>query len=75
MCNIKIMSKIKITLNGAAREIPSGQSLSQLIADLGLDLGKIAIERNLEIINSDNYEIELVMAGDKIEIVHFIGGG
>ncbi len=75
MCNIKIMSKIKITLNGAAREIPSGQSLSQLIADLGLDLGKIAIERNLEIINSDQYEVELVMAGDKIEIVHFIGGG
>ena len=46
-----------------------------LLTELGLDPAKIAVERNLEIVPRSQYGAVMVGEGDKLEIVHFIGGG
>jgi len=69
------MSKIKITLNGEEREINSGLTIKDLADELELDLEKIAVEKDLEIINIDEFEKVVIDEGAQIEIVHFIGGG
>jgi len=66
---------IKITLNGEETEINSDLSVQNLIENLGIDVKKVAIERNLEIVSRSEYESVLLENGDKLEIVHFIGGG
>jgi thiamine biosynthesis protein ThiS len=69
------MSKIKITLNGENYLTQDNQAISDLVKELDLDISKIAIERNLEIILADNFVNTPVQENDKIEIVSFIGGG
>ncbi len=66
---------IQITINGAARDITEPQTLSVLLSDLGLDARKIAVERNLEIVPRSIYGETALRQGDRLEIVHFIGGG
>jgi thiamine biosynthesis protein ThiS len=69
------MSKIKIILNGEEKLIEAKTSLAQLISQLELDLKKIAVEKDLEIINPNQFLEVVLEEGSKIEIVHFIGGG
>ncbi len=69
------MTKIKINLNGKVTEINDQSSIEGLIAYLGFDVKKIAIEKNLEIIFPEIYKNEIIKNGDEIEIIHFIGGG
>jgi len=69
------MSKIKIILNGEEKIINQSITLSDLIAELELDLKKIAIEKDLEIIHPCDFSKTTLQDGAKIEIVHFIGGG
>ena len=64
-----------VTINGENRRLDAPMSLKALLASLGLDPAKIAVERNLEIVPRSQYEQVTVGAGDKLEIVHFIGGG
>ncbi len=64
-----------VTINGENRQLDAPMSLTALLASLGLDPAKIAVERNLEIVPRSQYEQVTVDAGDKLEIVHFIGGG
>lgn len=66
---------MRLTINGDAREIPDGLTVSALLAHLGLPERKIAVERNLEIVPKSQYQATGLSAGDRIEIVHFIGGG
>ena len=66
---------IKITVNGEEREVRRAISVEELIRDLELDPGKVAVERNLEIVPRSTYARVAIEAGDRIEIVHFIGGG
>ena len=69
------MSKIKITLNGEEKEIRSGLTIKDLVEELELDLEKIAVEKDLEIVMIDEFEAVMIDEGAQIEIVHFIGGG
>jgi hypothetical protein len=69
------MIKIKIFLNGDAIEIAKDLSISQLITNLELDVKKIAIEKDLEIINPQDFDKIILKENTKVEIVHFIGGG
>jgi len=64
-----------ITLNGEPRRIDTIVSVRDLLASLGLDPAKIAVERNLEIVPRSLYGEVMVGEGDRLEIVHFIGGG
>jgi len=65
---------IEIQLNGEKRLI-AAQSLSDLVAELGLEQRMIAIERNLEVVPKSQYDTTRLEEGDRIELVHMIGGG
>ena len=67
--------QMNLTLNGEARVVSEGSTLADLVAELGLDGRKVAVELNLEIVPRSAYQVTRVADGDRIEIVHFIGGG
>jgi thiamine biosynthesis protein ThiS len=64
-----------LTINGENRTVGALESLAALVASLGLDPRKVAVERNLEIVPRSAYAQTPIAEGDRIEIVHFIGGG
>jgi thiamine biosynthesis protein ThiS len=66
---------LNITLNGDARAIPDGLSVEGLLAHLGIQSKKVAVERNLEIVPKSAFAATQIAEGDRMEIVHFIGGG
>jgi thiamine biosynthesis protein ThiS len=66
---------IRVTLNGEARELPAGLSLSAMLTHLGLNPRKVAVERNLEIAPRSAYDEIAIADGDRLEIVQFVGGG
>ncbi len=66
---------ISIRVNGEQRAVGGGDTVAALLAHLGLDRRKVAVERNGEIVPRSVYEATLLTAGDRLEIVHFIGGG
>ncbi len=68
-------NKIKIKLNGKKIIIKAGSSLKDLILNLNIPLNKIAIELNEIIIDKKKIKNIILKKDDKIEIVHFIGGG
>ena len=65
----------KIQLNGNTYEIKNGTNLDELINKLKLHKNKVAIEVNGEIIEKNKYPNLILNKEDKVEIVHFIGGG
>ena len=66
---------LTVTINGEARELTGAMSVRDLLSSLGMDPAKIAVERNLEIVPRSQYGAVMVGQGDRLEIVHFIGGG
>ncbi len=64
-----------LTINGEMRSVGDLAHLAALVASLGLDPRKVAVERNLEIVPRGLYAATPLAEGDRIEIVHFIGGG
>ena len=66
---------MKLHINGEERDIPAAASIEALLSQLGLDSRKVAVERNLEIVPKSSYAETSVAEGDRLEIVHFIGGG
>lgn len=66
---------LRITINGEPRTVSPGLTVATLIADLGLDRRKVAVERNEAIVSRSAYETTAIQHGDQFEIVHFIGGG
>ena len=71
--NILIMARIQ--LNGRKLELKNKHSIFTLLKRYKMDGKKIAVELNGKIINRDKYKTVYVKNKDKIEIVHFIGGG
>jgi len=69
------MKKIKIKVNGKYANIDKNQVLSKLLKKLKIPIKKVAIELNQEIIDKKNITKIIIKKNDKIEIVHFIGGG
>ncbi|CAN5131824.1 sulfur carrier protein ThiS [soil metagenome] len=66
---------MRLTLNGEDRAFSDIRDVAGLVAVLGLDARKVAVERNLEIVPRSTYGQVALSDGDRIEIVHFIGGG
>ena len=66
---------IEVQLNGTLREVPSGLSVRELLEHLALEPGLVVVERNREILSREAYGGVGVEAGDRLEIVHFVGGG
>ena len=72
---MKKIKKIKIRLNGKLKFIRKDYKVQNLLKDLKIPLKKVAIELNLEIIDKNKLSKIKLKNNDKIEIVHFIGGG
>ena len=66
---------VTLRLNGESRAFEAVADVAALVAALGLDVRKVAVERNLEIVPRSAYGRTPLADGDRIEIVHFIGGG
>jgi thiamine biosynthesis protein ThiS len=66
---------ISVIVNGEPREIPSGVNVSAMLAHLGITSGRVAIERNFDILPRSQWDATEVSAGDRYEIVHLVGGG
>ena len=64
-----------VTINGERRRAASGTTLAELIAEIGLDPLRVAVERNCEIVPRSTFGDVIVEDGDDYEIVHFVGGG
>lgn len=66
---------LAIVVNGETREAKPGASVADLLLTLGLNAGRVAIERNLEILPRPAWAQTPVEPGDRYEIVQFVGGG
>ena len=72
---MKKIKKIKIKINGKIKSIIQDSNLSMVLKNLKIPLNKVAIELNEEIIDKKKINKTKLNKNDKIEIVHFIGGG
>ena len=72
---MKKIKKIKIKINGKIKSINQDSTLSVVLKNLKIPLNKVAIELNEEIIDKKKINKIILNKNDKIEIVHFIGGG
>jgi thiamine biosynthesis protein ThiS len=70
-----MQTAVTLTLNGQARDFDGPMTVAGLLATLGLPTGKVAVERNTEIVPRSSYAETWLQSGDALEIVHFIGGG
>ena len=66
---------MNVTINGEERRFEAPLNVEQLLVEIGLDPRKVAVERNLEIVPKSQYGQIPLADGDRLEIVHFIGGG
>jgi thiamine biosynthesis protein ThiS len=71
----KAQATAGISVNGEARVLPEGQTVAALLAGLGLDWRKVAVERNLEIVPRSLHATTALAEGDRVELVQFVGGG
>jgi thiamine biosynthesis protein ThiS len=72
---MKKIKKIEIRVNGKFKSILENYKISDLVKDLKIPIKKVAIELNQEIMDKKNINKVILKKNDKIEIVHFIGGG
>jgi thiamine biosynthesis protein ThiS len=62
-------------LNGDPHELAVPLTIAALLDTLGIDLRRVAVERNLTVVKRADYDKTMVEGGDEIEIVNFVGGG
>ncbi len=66
---------IDIHVNGQARRVAVGSTVSELLAELDLSGRTVVVELNRQIIRRTEIEAMVIESGDRIELVHFVGGG
>lgn len=66
---------LRIEVNGEAREVPNQMILSNLIEHLALAPERLAIELNREVVRRGEWSTTVLTEGDRLEIIHFVGGG
>jgi thiamine biosynthesis protein ThiS len=66
---------MKLTINGEDREFTMNLSVVSLLAELGLKPDRVALELNRDLLPRDRWDTTPLSDGDKLEIVHFVGGG
>ena len=72
---MKKIKKIKIKLNGKVKFVENNLNIEIFLKKLGIPIKKVAIEFNREILDKKKLKKIIIKENDKIEIVHFIGGG
>ena len=66
---------IEVVVNGTSRTVGAGSSIRHVIAELGLEGKRIAVEKNGAIVPRSAYDTTTIEAGDRLEIVAAVGGG
>ena len=66
---------MKLQVNGEEHELPAALTLAALIEQLGMRADRVAVERNREIVARECWPATELREGDRLEIVHFVGGG
>ncbi len=66
---------MRVYVNGEAREVSGSPSLSELITQLELPATRIAVELNREVVRRNDWSGTMLNENDRVEIVHFVGGG
>ena len=66
---------MNIIANGEAKEVPEGATLLQYIHGLGLDENAVVAELNGDIIEKDSFGSVMLRPDDRLELLHFVGGG
>jgi len=66
---------MRVFVNGEARELSGTSSLAELVTQLELPVARIAIELNREVVRRNDWGSTMLQDDDRIEIVHFVGGG
>lgn len=72
---MSVTESLSIKINGEPRRVAAGASIAEMLAELGLNPERVAVERNQEIVPRSTLGEVLVKDGDAFEIVHFVGGG
>lgn len=70
-----MQTAVEIELNGEKRQVPDGITIARLLAEMGVSERGIAVERNRELVPRSQLQTCEIQAGDRLEIVGFIGGG
>jgi len=66
---------VEVIVNGEIRRFPDGMTVAQLLKDMALTDKRLAVEVNREIVPRSTHDAHRLQAGDRVEIVHAIGGG
>jgi thiamine biosynthesis protein ThiS len=66
---------MRLTINGEAHDFDSLSTLSELLTQLGMKPDRVAVELNRELVPRSSWPTTQLSDGDKLEIVHFVGGG
>ena len=66
---------MQIIINGEARDLAGEMSLMDLLQMLGMKADRVAVELNREIVRRESWAQTALHDGDRLEIVHFVGGG
>jgi len=69
------MAEIEIQLNGEKTLVPPGLTVAGLLRHLSLDLERVAVELDRELVRRPQWETRTVGNGAQLEVVHFVGGG
>ena len=72
---MSVTESLSIQINGEPRRVSGGASIGAMLAELGIDPRRVAVERNREIVPRSTLGEVPVADGDAFEIVHFVGGG
>jgi thiamine biosynthesis protein ThiS len=66
---------MRLLVNGEEREVEPSTTVKQLLVSLGLGDTLVAVERNEQVVPRANHESTSLEEGDRVEVVHFVGGG
>jgi thiamine biosynthesis protein ThiS len=66
---------LEIIVNGESQDVPNQITIEELISRIGLRSDRLAVERNHEVVSRSQWPSVLLKEGDRLEIIHFVGGG
>jgi sulfur carrier protein len=66
---------MQLTVNGETHDYPEGTTLSTLIDSLGIKVNIMAAAVNMEVVKKEDWEHHQLQEGDRVELLHFVGGG
>jgi thiamine biosynthesis protein ThiS len=70
-----ISEEISVEVNGTTRAIAGGSTVAALLAAMGVEATRVAVERNHDVVPRKDYDQTVLAAGDHLEVVGFVGGG